>query len=87
MEYDEFYRKAIDMVARDYINRYHKEPGINVHELGKPNNYGALIMCDDIAVYAVGFNKKTKDDIIGIVRYRIPLIGYPSVEISEIKNK
>lgn len=31
--------------------------------------------------------KKTKDDIIGIVRYRIPLIGYPSIEISETKNK
>lgn len=31
--------------------------------------------------------KKTKDDIIGIVRFRIPYIGYPSVEISEIKNK
>ncbi len=31
--------------------------------------------------------KKTKDDIIGIVRLRIPYIGYPSVEISEIKNK
>ena len=31
--------------------------------------------------------KKTKDDIIGIVRFRIPLIGYPSVEISEIKSK
>jgi len=59
MEYDEFYRKAIDMVARDYVDRYHKEPEINVHELGKPNNYGALIICDDIAVYAVGFNKNT----------------------------
>ena len=31
--------------------------------------------------------KKTKDDIIGIVRLRIPYLGYPSVEISEIKNK
>lgn len=31
--------------------------------------------------------KKTKDDIIGIVRLKIPYIGYPSVEISEIKNK
>ncbi len=31
--------------------------------------------------------KKTKDDIIGIVRYRIPYIGYPSIEISETKNK
>ncbi len=31
--------------------------------------------------------KKTKDDIIGIVRIKIPLLGYPSVEISEIKNK
>lgn len=31
--------------------------------------------------------KKTKDDIIGIVRFRIPYVGYPSVEISEIKNK
>lgn len=31
--------------------------------------------------------KKTKDDIIGIVRFKIPLIGYPSVEISDIKNK
>jgi len=30
--------------------------------------------------------KKTKDDIIGIVRFRIPLLGYPSVEISEIKK-
>ena len=31
--------------------------------------------------------KKTKDDIIGIVRFRIPLLGYPSVEISETRNK
>lgn len=31
--------------------------------------------------------KKTKDDIIGIVRFRIPYLGYPSVEISEAKNK
>ena len=31
--------------------------------------------------------KKAKDDIIGIVRFKIPLIGYPSVEISDIKNK
>lgn len=31
--------------------------------------------------------KKTKDDIIGIVRFRIPLLGYPSIEISETKNK
>jgi len=30
--------------------------------------------------------KKTKDDIIGIVRFKIPLLGYPSVEISEIKK-
>ena len=30
--------------------------------------------------------KKTKDDIIGIVIFKIPLIGYPSVEISEIKS-
>lgn len=30
--------------------------------------------------------KKTKDDIIGIVRFKIPLIGYPSIEISEIKS-
>lgn len=31
--------------------------------------------------------KKTKDDIIGIVRFKIPLIGYPAVEISDIRNK
>ncbi len=31
--------------------------------------------------------KKTKDDIIGIVRFKIPLIGYPSIEISDIKSK
>jgi len=31
--------------------------------------------------------KRKKDDIIGIVMFRIPYIGYPSVEISEIKNK
>ena len=31
--------------------------------------------------------KKKKDDIIGIVKFRIPLLGYPSIEISEIKNK
>lgn len=31
--------------------------------------------------------KKTKDDIIGIVRFKIPYVGYPSVEISEIKNR
>ena len=60
MEFDEFYRKAIDMVARDYIDRYHKEPEINVHNLAKTSGYGALIMCDDIAVYAVGFDKSTK---------------------------
>ena len=38
--------------------------------------------------YTKDVTKKTKDDIIGIVRFRIPLLGYPSVEISEIrKNK
>lgn len=31
--------------------------------------------------------KKTKDDIIGIVRFKIPYVGYPSVEISEIMNR
>ena len=31
--------------------------------------------------------KKKKDDIIGIVVFRIPYIGYPSIEISDIKNK
>lgn len=31
--------------------------------------------------------KKGKDDIIGIVKIKIPYIGYPSVEIAEIKNK
>ena len=31
--------------------------------------------------------KKAKDDIIGIVRFKIPLIGYPAVEISDIRNK
>ena len=31
--------------------------------------------------------KKKKDDIIGIVKFRIPLLGYPSIEISQIKNK
>ena len=31
--------------------------------------------------------KKKKDDIIGIVKCKIPYIGYPSVEISDIKNK
>ena len=38
--------------------------------------------------YTKDVTKKTKDDIIGIVRFKIPLLGYPSVEISEIrKNK
>lgn len=60
MEFDEFYRRAIDMVAKDYIDRYHKEPAINVHNLDKMSGYGALIMCDDIAVYMVGFNKNTE---------------------------
>ena len=36
--------------------------------------------------YTKDVTKKTKDDIIGIVRFRIPLLGYPSVEISEIKK-
>ena len=31
--------------------------------------------------------KKKKDDIIGIVKFKIPYIGYPSIEISDIKNK
>ncbi len=31
--------------------------------------------------------KKKKDDIIGIVKFKIPYLGYPSVEISDIKNK
>jgi signal peptidase len=31
--------------------------------------------------------KHEKNDIIGIVRLRIPLLGYPSVEISDITNK
>ena len=36
--------------------------------------------------YTKDVTKKTKDDIIGIVKLRIPLLGYPSVEISEIKK-
>ena len=47
-----------------------------------------------ISLYIKGDNndtkdvtKKTKDDIIGIVRFKIPLIGYPAVEISDIRNK
>ena len=31
--------------------------------------------------------KKKKDDIIGIVKFKIPYLGYPSVEISDIKNR
>lgn len=60
MEFDEFYRKAIDMVAKDYIERHHKDPAINVHNLANTSGYGTLIMCDDIAVYAVGFDKNTE---------------------------
>lgn len=30
--------------------------------------------------------KKKKDAIISIVRFRIPYVGYPSIEVSEIKN-
>ena len=29
-------------------------------------------------------NKKTKNDIIGLVKLRIPLLGYPSVFVSEL---
>ena len=31
--------------------------------------------------------KQKKDDIIGIVKIRIPLIGYPSIELNEMVNK
>jgi signal peptidase len=31
--------------------------------------------------------KQKKDDIIGIVIIRIPLIGYPSIELNEMVNK
>jgi signal peptidase len=31
--------------------------------------------------------KRKKDDIIGIVKFRIPYVGYPSVMISELFNK
>jgi len=31
--------------------------------------------------------KQKKDDIIGIVKIRIPLIGYPSIELNDMMNK
>ena len=82
-------KKNINTLKKDMIVAFEQEGIIVTHrilsiELQSGKEY-IITKGDNNSTKDI--QKKTKDDIIGIVRYRIPLIGYPSVEISEIKNK
>jgi signal peptidase len=79
----------IDTLKKGMIVAYEQDGQIVTHriltiELNQGKEY-IITKGDNNSTKDV--QKKTKDDIIGIVRFRIPYIGYPSVEISEIKNK
>ncbi len=82
-------KKTVDSLQKDMIVAFSENGKIVTHRI-------ISIEMEDGVEYIItkGDNNNTKDitkkvksDIIGIVRIRIPLLGYPSVEISEIKNK
>lgn len=81
--------KNRDTLKKDMIVAFEDNGNIITHRIV------SIELIDDVEyVITKGDNndvkdvtKKTKDDIIGIVRFRIPYLGYPSVEISEAKNK
>ena len=86
---EEVTSKNVDTLKKDMIVAFYEEERIVTHRI-------VSIELDEGETYIItkGDNndskdvtKKKKDDIIGIVRLRIPYLGYPSVEISEIKNK
>lgn len=82
-------KKNIDSLKKGMIVAYEQDGQIVTHriitiELQNGKEY-IITKGDNNSTKDV--QKKTKDDIIGIVRFKIPYIGYPSVEISEIKNK
>lgn len=82
-------KKNIDSLKKGMIVAYEQDGQIVTHriitiELQNGEEY-IITKGDNNSTKDV--QKKTKDDIIGIVRFKIPYIGYPSVEISEIKNK
>ena len=82
-------KKNVDTLKKGMIVAYEQDGQIVTHriltiELQNGEEY-IITKGDNNSTKDV--QKKTKDDIIGIVRFRIPYIGYPSVEISEIKNK
>ncbi len=67
-----FYDNGVIVTHR--IIRIDKRPEIQFVTKGDNNN------TKDIT-------KQKKDDIIGIVKIRIPLIGYPSIELNDMVNK
>lgn len=81
--------KNRDTLKKDMIVAYEEDGSIITHRII------SIEMVDGVEyVITKGDNndikdvtKKTKDDIIGIVRFKIPFLGYPSVEISETRNK
>ena len=81
--------KNRDTLKKDMIVAYEEDGSIITHRIV------SIEMVDGVEyVITKGDNndikdvtKKTKDDIIGIVRFKIPFLGYPSVEISETRNK
>lgn len=86
---EEVDEKNINTLKKDMIVAFYEDDKIVTHRI-------VSIELDEGVEYIItkGDNntskdvtKKQKDDIIGIVRLRIPLLGYPSVEISSIKNK
>ena len=82
-------KKELDSLKKNMIVAYEEDGMIITHRI-------LDIVEEDEIEYIVtkGDNnstkdvtKKKKDDIIGIVKFKIPYLGYPSVEISDIKNK
>ena len=81
-----YYEKInLDDFKKDDILVYQLNEHIVSHRIVNITEYGFETKGDNNTSKDV--TKKGKDDIIGIVKIKIPYIGYPSVEIAEIKNK
>lgn len=82
-------KKNINSLKKDMIVAFEQDGQIITHRILtiEMQNGEEYIITKGDNNSTKDVQKKTKDDIIGIVRFRIPYIGYPSVEISEIRNK
>ncbi len=81
-------KKNQDEIVKDSIVAFEEDGYIITHrilEITEENGIEYIITKGDNNS-TKDIQKKTKDDIIGIVRFKIPLLGLPSVEISEIIN-